>query len=89
MAGPVSRLVQAAALDDFSIVRGVVMMTRHPLSATLRAMHDQQGTRFDAELDRVHAGTQSTRAGCELIVRRPAVDEREIVDEARLDLDVG
>jgi hypothetical protein len=64
------------------------MMTRHPVSATLRPMHDPQGTRFDAQLDNVHA-SPIDQGRLELIVRRPAVDEREILEGAHLDLDRG
>ncbi|MGZ8436939.1 MAG: MOSC domain-containing protein [Candidatus Limnocylindrales bacterium] len=51
-------------------------------------MHDQPGTRFDSELDKVHAAPVD-HGRLELIVRRPAVDEREILEEAHLDLDRG
>jgi hypothetical protein len=51
-------------------------------------MHDLPGTRFDAQLDAVHEAPFDD-GRLELIVRRPAVDEREIVHEARLDLEVG
>jgi hypothetical protein len=51
-------------------------------------MDEQQGTRFDAQLDQVH-DAPIDQGRLELIVRRPAVDEREILDDARLDLDRG
>ena len=51
-------------------------------------MQDQPGTRFDTELDQVHEAP-TDQGQLLLIVRRPAVDEREIVDEARLDPDHG
>jgi len=49
---------------------------------------EQQPTRFDAQLDSVHEAP-ADNGRLELIVRRPAVDEREIVEDARLDLERG
>ena len=46
------------------------------------------GTRFDAQLDAVHAAPLDD-GRVELIVRRPAVDEREVLEEAQLDLERG
>jgi hypothetical protein len=51
-------------------------------------MDEQQGTRFDQELDRVHQAPVDD-GRLEMIVRRPAVDEREILGDARLDLEGG
>jgi MOSC domain-containing protein YiiM len=51
-------------------------------------MRERPATRFDAHLGAVH---QAPLDGgrLELIVRRPAVDEREILEDAQLDLDRG
>jgi hypothetical protein len=46
------------------------------------------GTRFDSRLDQVHASPPD-EGRLELIVRRPAQDEREILVEAQLDLELG
>lgn len=51
-------------------------------------MEARQGTRFDPQLDSVHQAPVD-QGRLELIVRRPAVDEREILDGARLDPDHG
>jgi hypothetical protein len=51
-------------------------------------MDEQPATRFDALLGEVHAAP-ADKGQLELIVRRPAVDARELVDEAHLDLDLG
>jgi len=51
-------------------------------------MHETLGTRFDSQIKQVHAAP-ADQGRLELIVRRPAVDAREILDEARLDLDLG
>ena len=51
-------------------------------------MHEPSATRFDAQLDHIHAAP-ADEGRLELIVRRPVVDAREILDEARLDLDLG
>ncbi len=51
-------------------------------------MRDLARTRFDAQLDTVHQAP-ADHGRLELIVRRPAVDEREVLDEARLDVDAG
>jgi MOSC domain-containing protein YiiM len=51
-------------------------------------MHDLPGTRFDSQLDVVHEAPRGT-GRLELIVRRPAVDEREILEAADLDLELG
>ncbi len=51
-------------------------------------MQDQPTTRFDSQLDVVHAAP-ADEGRLVLIVRRPAVDERDTVNEARLDLDLG
>ena len=51
-------------------------------------MDEQRATRFDAQLDVVHAAPVD-QGRLELIVRRPAVDEREILEEAQLDLERG
>jgi MOSC domain-containing protein YiiM len=45
-------------------------------------------TTSDTRLDHVRAAPRD-RGTVELIVRRPAVDEREVVDEAELDLEEG
>lgn len=63
-------------------------MTRHSVSATLRGMREQPGTQFDALLDRVHSAPLDNGL-LNLIVRRPAVDERETLAQASLDLDLG
>jgi hypothetical protein len=51
-------------------------------------MHDSPATRFDAQLDAVH---EAPRDGgrLELIVRRPAVEERELIEDGRLDFEAG
>lgn len=46
------------------------------------------GTRFDSQLDAVHQAPRDD-GRLELIVRRPAVEERQILDEAQLDLERG
>jgi MOSC domain-containing protein len=46
------------------------------------------GTRFDTQLDAVHQAPRDD-GRLELIVRRPAVEEREILGEAQLDLVQG
>ena len=51
-------------------------------------MVDLPGTRYDAKLDAVHQAP-SDGGRLELIVRRPAVDEREILLEGQLDLERG
>ncbi|HEY6014554.1 MAG TPA: MOSC domain-containing protein [Candidatus Limnocylindrales bacterium] len=51
-------------------------------------MEAQQGTRFDPHLESVHESPRD-HGRLELIVRRPAVDEREILEDARLDLEGG
>jgi hypothetical protein len=51
-------------------------------------MHDLPGTRFDPLLDTVHEAPRDDGL-LELIVRRPAVDEREVLEQGDLDLDVG
>lgn len=51
-------------------------------------MEAQEATRFDTHLESVHASPRDD-GRLELIVRRPAVDEREIVEEAQLDLEAG
>ena len=51
-------------------------------------MRDQSATRFDAHLDAVHQAPMDG-GRLELIVRRPAVDQRETVEDAWLDLDRG
>jgi MOSC domain-containing protein YiiM len=51
-------------------------------------MHEQPGTRFDDQLDQVHSAP-SNDGRLDLIVRRPARDERETLDEADLDLELG
>lgn len=43
---------------------------------------------LDARVDEVRE-SPSDRGVIELIVRRPEIDERQVVDEARLDLEVG
>jgi MOSC domain-containing protein YiiM len=45
-------------------------------------------TRLEESLDHIQAAP-ADRGTVQLIVRRPAVDEREVVTEARLDLDDG
>lgn len=47
-------------------------------------MQDQPATVFDAHLDRL-GGAPLDDGRVQLVVRRPAVDAREVVDEARLD----
>src|SRR5512140_2935118 len=64
------------------------MTTRHRVSATLRSMDEHPVTRFDAQLDLVH-GAPIDEGLLELIVRRPAVDEREVLEYAELDLEGG
>lgn len=51
-------------------------------------MDAQPLTRFDAQLEAVH-GAPLDQGRLELIVRRPAVDEREILEDASLDLQLG
>ena len=51
-------------------------------------MDDHSATRFDAQLDVVH-GAPVDHGLLELIVRRPAVDEREVLESALLDLEGG
>lgn len=51
-------------------------------------MDEQPRTRFDEQLDLVHEAP-ADEGRLELVVRRPAVDEREVLDEATLDLDQG
>ena len=51
-------------------------------------MDDLPGTRFDADLAHVHA-SPTDGGRLELIVRRPAVDAREVLDEGLLDLEAG
>lgn len=51
-------------------------------------MQDQLEPSFDTYLDDIR-GAPADDGKLELIVRRPAQDEREIVHEARLDLDRG
>lgn len=51
-------------------------------------MHDTPATRFDPNLESVHESPRDD-GRLELIVRRPTVDEREIVEDAWLDLDSG
>ncbi len=51
-------------------------------------MDEQRGTRFDDQLDHVHSAPADD-GRLKLIVRRPARDEREVLDEARLDPDLG
>ena len=51
-------------------------------------MQDQLVGRFDAQLDAVRAAPAEI-GRLELIVRRPAPDEREVLEEAELDLTVG
>ena len=46
------------------------------------------GTRFDPQIDAVHDAPLDN-GRLELIVRRPAVEVREILEEARLDLELG
>jgi MOSC domain-containing protein YiiM len=45
-------------------------------------------TRFDGQIARLHEAPANA-GRLELIVRRPATDERERIDEARLDPDLG
>jgi MOSC domain-containing protein YiiM len=49
---------------------------------------EQHPTRIDARLASVHEAPVDN-GRLELIVRRPAVDEREVVQDARLDLELG
>jgi SAM-dependent methyltransferase len=56
-------------------------------SATLAGM-DQETTRFDGAIEGVHAAPADD-GRVELIVRRPAVGERELLDAAELDLRLG
>ena len=51
-------------------------------------MDEHHPTRFDEQLVDVH-GAPADGGRLELIVRRPAVDERELLDHARLDPDLG
>ncbi len=51
-------------------------------------MDHRSPNRFDSQLEAVHAAPRDA-GRLELIVRRPAVDEREILDEAVLDLERG
>jgi hypothetical protein len=51
-------------------------------------MEDQLEPSFDTYLEDIR-GAPADDGRLELIVRRPAPDEREIVGEARLDLDLG
>ncbi len=51
-------------------------------------MDPQPGTRFDSQLDAVHEAPRDD-GRLELIVRRPAVEERETLEEAQLDLECG
>lgn len=51
-------------------------------------MHEQQPTPFDGRLDLVHEAPVDN-GRLELIVRRPAVDEREVLEDASLDLERG
>src|SRR4029077_3507592 len=55
---------------------------------TLWPMQEQVQERFDKGLDHIRASPAET-GRLELIVRRPAEGEREILDEAYLDLVVG
>lgn len=51
-------------------------------------MDEQTPTRFDAQLDHVQAAP-ADEGRLELIARRPAEGEREVIETARLDLDLG
>lgn len=51
-------------------------------------MDEHAATRFDSQLETVH-GAPIDEGLLELIVRRPAVDEREVVEHADLDLEGG
>jgi len=51
-------------------------------------MQDQLVGRFDAQLDEVRAAPAEI-GRLELIVRRPASEEREVLEEAELDLTLG
>jgi MOSC domain-containing protein YiiM len=51
-------------------------------------MDEHQVTRFDGQLEAVHEAPVD-RGLLELIVRRPAVDEREVLEHAELDLERG
>ena len=51
-------------------------------------MDDLRPTRFDGQLDRVHQAPYDG-GRLELLVRRPAVDERELLQEGQLDLELG
>ncbi|MGO9181177.1 MAG: MOSC domain-containing protein [Candidatus Limnocylindrales bacterium] len=51
-------------------------------------MQETQGRQFDAHLDDIRAAVADD-GPLELIVRRPAEGEREVLDEARLEIDGG
>ena len=51
-------------------------------------MQDQLVGRFDGQLDEVRAAPAEI-GRLELIVRRPASEEREVLEEAELDLTLG
>jgi MOSC domain-containing protein YiiM len=64
-------------------VVAIGLTVRHPLGVTEIPVHD-----FDVDLAEVRASP--TRSGTvELIARRPAEDEREILEQAQLDPAVG
>jgi MOSC domain-containing protein YiiM len=63
-------------------------VTALPDSGTLSAMQDQLDRTFDAQLDDVRSAPED-HGLVELIVRRPADDEREILEEATLDPGFG
>ncbi len=51
-------------------------------------MHEQLERTYDASLEEIR-GAPADAGRLEFIVRRPAQDEREVVDEALLDVDLG
>jgi MOSC domain-containing protein len=66
------------------MVPAASLVTSFDASGTLSPMQEQLQRSFDSELDDVRAAP-SDLGRVELIVRRPADDEREILDEALLD----
>jgi len=60
----------------------------HSRALTLATVHEPATATFDEHLDWIHAAP-ADQGRLELIVRRPPQDEREVLDEARLDLELG
>ena len=86
MAGLIRRLRAESGLRDPSIVPPDSPSTLRICDTP--AVDAQVTTRFDGHLDHVRAAPVDEGV-VELIVRRPAEGEREILDEGRLDLALG